>query len=604
MKPLEINNYILRYIKVNRTHSAIMLTGGWGTGKSYYIQNTLIPFLKENSIKCVTLSLYGLNTLSEVSKNLYWEIRAQFLPNSEAFMTGKTIAKTILRGAASALNIDIFPTDEDLKKLYDSVNLSEKLIVLEDIERCQIPIFDILGYVNSLVDQDNVKILLVSNEDEFIKRNSIKTNDDSYSTLNSEYTTSTNKYLSIKEKTISDTIQWTGNSQDSIPAIIKSFDNEFLSIFATKDLLQELLQFLNHLTGTNHYSSTLNLRTFIFACQKTLDVISFLSDSTSQHVPEVEFKYLKSIFFSITAFSYQIKNGVIPSWDGTKYLSFSLSSYDYPLYRFCYDYIKEHLFDIKTVAPALEAHDSFCIFDERSRTPDSDISILEDFFLYPESVVLNALSNLNNRLSTKNAVPFFYYGKLPSFLIQLHTILEYNYQEIKEKMIRNCAGISGKIDVDLLFLTHNEFKNPDEVKQYNEFKSELIESINSNHLIAPKFDYNPDNLSLFLNKIVSSAALIQENHAFISQYDVQKLVNMLINCSAEHIFTFRSILFSVYRYATPDLYIQADLETLNSLLDQINFALNSEAFSSDKIIKFQISLLCNNIKTLISQLSS
>ena len=89
MKPLEINNYILRYIKVNRTHSAIMLTGGWGTGKSYYIQKTLIPFLKENSIKCVTLSLYGLNTLSEVSKNLYWEIRAQFLPNSEAFMTGK-----------------------------------------------------------------------------------------------------------------------------------------------------------------------------------------------------------------------------------------------------------------------------------------------------------------------------------------------------------------------------------------------------------------------------------------------------------------------------------------------------------------------------------
>ena len=63
-----LNEHILRYVRTDKTHSAIMLTGGWGTGKSFYIQNTLIPFLKANSIKCATLSLYGLNTLTEVSK--------------------------------------------------------------------------------------------------------------------------------------------------------------------------------------------------------------------------------------------------------------------------------------------------------------------------------------------------------------------------------------------------------------------------------------------------------------------------------------------------------------------------------------------------------
>ena len=54
----------------------------------------------------------------------------------------------------------------------------------------------------------------------------------------------------------------------------------------------------------------------------------------------------------------------------------------------------------------------------------------------------------------------------------------------------------------------------------------------------------------------------------------------------------------------PSSYLQDDLDALNSLLDQINSSLNSKAFSSDKIIRFQVSLLCSNIKMFISQLSS
>ena len=37
-----IENYLTNY----KTKSAIMLTGGWGTGKSFYIQNVLKPYLE------------------------------------------------------------------------------------------------------------------------------------------------------------------------------------------------------------------------------------------------------------------------------------------------------------------------------------------------------------------------------------------------------------------------------------------------------------------------------------------------------------------------------------------------------------------------------
>ena len=42
----DLNQFILHYLTKDKTHSAIMLTGSWGTGKSYYIQNVLVPFLK------------------------------------------------------------------------------------------------------------------------------------------------------------------------------------------------------------------------------------------------------------------------------------------------------------------------------------------------------------------------------------------------------------------------------------------------------------------------------------------------------------------------------------------------------------------------------
>ena len=76
----ELSRYILHYVKEDRTHSAIMLTAGWGAGKSYYIKNELVPFLgqkEQGNIQCIIVSLYGLTQLSEISKSIYIESRLQ-----------------------------------------------------------------------------------------------------------------------------------------------------------------------------------------------------------------------------------------------------------------------------------------------------------------------------------------------------------------------------------------------------------------------------------------------------------------------------------------------------------------------------------------------
>lgn len=68
----ELNNYIMHYLEKDKTRTAIMLTGEWGSGKTYYIENKLVPLLQDGKkSRCVVISLYGLEGISEISKSIY-----------------------------------------------------------------------------------------------------------------------------------------------------------------------------------------------------------------------------------------------------------------------------------------------------------------------------------------------------------------------------------------------------------------------------------------------------------------------------------------------------------------------------------------------------
>lgn len=267
----DLNQFILHYLTKDKTHSAIMLTGSWGTGKSYYIQNVLVPFLKEGHGKeCVTVSLYGLKSISEVSKNIYLELRAKALSaKGEAATAGKLIAKTIAKGVVGRLGIDLSVDSSTMQELYESVDLSNKLVILEDVERSQIGILELLGYVNSLVEQDGVKALLVANEDEILKNHSCEEtelsafeqgwlDDEQKPRSAKRMLEDAQKYLSVKEKTVSDTVQFTGEYTSAILQIIDSFDNSMLKKFANDASARTILTLMD--TYKHH-----NLRSLIFA---------------------------------------------------------------------------------------------------------------------------------------------------------------------------------------------------------------------------------------------------------------------------------------------------------------------------------------------------
>lgn len=589
MQNCDLNEYIKHYYENDKSNSAIMLTGSWGSGKSYYIQHCLVPFLNiEGQNRCIIVSLYGLKSLAEISKSIYLEARIRILQSKgEAFTAGRHVAKTIAKGVTSFFGIDLSSTEEEMQSLYQSIDLSNKLIILEDIERSSIDILEVLGYVNNLVEQDNVKVLLVANEDAILKYEDSKPDKDKK--VYKIPTAKTIEYLETKEKTVSDTIIFEGNYFDAIRAIIHRFSNDRLSEFESAFCVKEICELLA-------FRGCDNLRTFTYACQKTSDIFRKLPEDCDK-------ANLKCIFYSIITFSTTIKTGNFPGWKGSEYLSTELSSEVFPLYRFCYDYIRWQYFDSSKVKLAFEEHKKLILYGRNSGRNDSDLVIVESYYLYPEKTVYDALQRIESRLEDKEDIPFYNYGRLVVSLIKLNTILEFDYAICKQRMIENIRGKSRELHGKLLFLSDFNSDIKCEIEQYVAFKKDLLSALDDESDATHGFSYIPEDISEYHKTVVKEEGKISASHEFLGRFDSDRLVGMILGCTSEQIDDFRGILWAVYRYAHKGSYLESDVDTMRNLVISLENKKEEGSLPADRIIRLQIDMLIGNLRGFIEQLS-
>lgn len=594
----ELNEYIKHYIEKDKTQSAIMLTGGWGTGKSYYIHNYLEPFLKENDHRCATVSLYGLKSLSEISKNIYFELRSiGFSKKSEAKTTGGVAAmivgKTILNGLTSKIGFDIGSiSDEDLEKVYSSINLSGVLVILEDLERSNINIIDVLGYINSLVEQDGVKVLLVANEDEILKYYDSQPDKDgkTYKIPDEK----TIMYLKAKEKTVNDTIVFNSDYKNAIKKIISSFENETLNYFKSDDNMNEIFIIMRQYNY--------NLRSFIFACQKTVDIYEKIGS-----LDKIEEYFIKSIFYGIIAFSMRIKCENSPIWDDSgSFLSTELGTMNYPLYNFCYDYIRWKRLNADEAREILSKHKRLMLFNQMRIGNDKDLSVIFSYHIHYESDVMVALGNVENRLRDFEDIPFYSYEKLAYCLIGCNTALGFDYSLCKERMLQNIRTfLSQNYEVDSkLFIWTTwllNFDNDYERKQYTAFQNAINELLNSTSSSNPldNFSYNPKDIDSLYNYVLKNIEKVKSEHKFISRFDKNELVDMIFKCSPYQLNDFRSIFFAVYRDSGNAEFLSSDIETMREISLTIESALDVLSSEMDKILLLQIRYLISNLTDFI-----
>ncbi|WNY89206.1 P-loop NTPase fold protein [Leclercia adecarboxylata] len=143
------------------TDYAVLITGSWGSGKTYFIKNKIFIDDKER-VKPLYVTLNGVTSITEITDQFFSQLHPR-LSSKSVRMLG-VFASRILNGYAGTE----VSKDVDDKSIVKDVflNINNRIIIFDDLERCLIPIQSILGYINSFVEHDGCKVLIVASEDD------------------------------------------------------------------------------------------------------------------------------------------------------------------------------------------------------------------------------------------------------------------------------------------------------------------------------------------------------------------------------------------------------------------------------------------------------
>lgn len=171
---------ILNYLKIDSS-GALMVTGPWGCGKSYFFEHFLFEKLKAKKFKPLRVSLFGLSSLSDLPKNIIWEY-AQCFTNKKWKKIVDDVVSIIKR--IRMIKVPVVGEFLDLKGVFGEGKALYKMlskdavVCLDDLERAieKYDINDLLGVINELVENQHLKVIVVANK-EYIDKQQCQKND-------------------------------------------------------------------------------------------------------------------------------------------------------------------------------------------------------------------------------------------------------------------------------------------------------------------------------------------------------------------------------------------------------------------------------------------
>lgn len=157
---------------------AVLLKGKWGCGKTHFINHWIDAYkgnpTTEQVLEPIYVSLYGLSDTKQITTALNRVICP--ILYGKAAKAGKVLAKIasamVLKhevdlnyDGISDLSINIGIDSLSKFKSNDSLANSKKLLIFDDLERCDIPMKELLGYLNFFVEQCNCHLIVIGDED-------------------------------------------------------------------------------------------------------------------------------------------------------------------------------------------------------------------------------------------------------------------------------------------------------------------------------------------------------------------------------------------------------------------------------------------------------
>jgi len=149
-----VKDYLRYYLSFSTPSMfAVLLNGPWGIGKTFVIKR-FIESLGETT-RYIYVSLYGLRSVDEIDdailQSMYPVLKHK----------GVDIGGRALKSVGKYFNVEL-----DLKARDFIARSKSDLYIFDDLERCEMPINTVMGYINVFVEQEGYKVIIIANEAE------------------------------------------------------------------------------------------------------------------------------------------------------------------------------------------------------------------------------------------------------------------------------------------------------------------------------------------------------------------------------------------------------------------------------------------------------
>ncbi|MBO5413212.1 MAG: hypothetical protein J6A29_02770 [Clostridia bacterium] len=454
---------ILDYVRADYTDYAIMINGEWGSGKTYFWNHKVknkIESLRINGKRYTTIymSLYGISNLEEISKKIFIETTQLMDKNMKKYMsaTGQSTIPEYAKTGLDMANLFGVTQNGDKVDYAQFFSTDDKILCFDDLERANVDVIDILGYINNFVEHDHIKTIIICNEKELstkLKNSNLEMKTfiatyilDKEGTLTKtdlpmvekirdkiEYVfDKANDYERIKEKLIGETFEYQPEFSYIINGILMRYEND-----------PELIRFLRENTGyiinTFNKSGTRNLRILKHA----LNDFKKIFEMVNKHYPNTNYRVLQTMLIFTIAISFEIKAGkitkekfmnlqnneeykamlvssrilmdnrqfYIKEFDSNYYYNFKV---EYRFFKFIEMYVRTRIFDMKIFKRDMEVIINTV---DKEKLPSYKRLLTEEYWKIPddqfakviEDVIENVKEGNSNLIDTVKLFIYFTY---------------------------------------------------------------------------------------------------------------------------------------------------------------------------------------------------
>ncbi len=463
---------ILDYIRADYTDYAIMINGEWGSGKTYFWNHKIKPKIESMQVNgkrltAIYMSLYGISNLEEISKKIFIETTQLMDKNLKKFMDASGVSN-IPEYAKTGLDMANFfgvTQNGDRLDYGQFFSTDDKVLCFDDLERANVDVIDILGYINNFVEHDHIKTIIICNEKELSTK--LKNSNLEMKTFIATYlldkenklTMKTDKpmverirdtieyvfdkandYERIKEKLIGETFEYAPEFNYIINGLLMRFENY-------PDLIRFLRENTNLITSTFNKSGTRNLRILKHA----LNDFKKIFDMVTKSYPNTNHRIMQTMLIFTIAISFEIKAGkitkdkfvnidsneeyksilvssrvfmdnrqfYIKEFDNNYYYNFKA---EYRFFKFIEKYIRTRIFDMKVFKDNMEVIRNTI---DTSQLPGYKRLLTEEYWKIPDDQFDGVIEETLNDVKNGNIE-----------LIQIVKLFAYFTYFIKKDLIR------------------------------------------------------------------------------------------------------------------------------------------------------------------------